>query len=247
MQAVVCDVEADADLQVIAHASISLSTPRFWVGSAGLANHLPAAVLAPARPAAALITNGSILTVVGSLSNVSRAQAEYLAATGQVERLDVPASILRHGQAHARWQNLRDKLELSLQQQRDIVIMIGVEEPVNLGEGLRLCQALALLIAPLAEHIGAVIATGGETAHAILSAMGTKCLRLAGEIEPGVPLSVAAGIRPVPVITKAGAFGSRETLLRCYETLRQTRAGFTGNTNTGPPGTGSTTLHRKAS
>lgn len=246
-QAVVCDVAADADLQAIARASISLSMPRFWVGSAGLANHLPADAQAPARPAAPVITSGSILTVVGSLSNVSRAQAEYLLATGQVERLTVPASILRHGQSHPRRQDLRNLLEMSLRQKRDILIMIGMEEPVNMGEGLQLCQALALLIAPLAEHIGAIISTGGETAHAILSAMGTKCLRLAGEIEPGVPLSVAAGIKPIPVITKAGAFGSRETLLRCYETLRQARAGFRCDTNTGPADTRSTTLRRKAS
>ncbi|MDO8251762.1 MAG: four-carbon acid sugar kinase family protein [Rhodoferax sp.] len=38
VQAVVCDVEAEDedDLQAIAYASISLSIPKFWVGSAGL-------------------------------------------------------------------------------------------------------------------------------------------------------------------------------------------------------------------
>jgi uncharacterized protein YgbK (DUF1537 family) len=247
VQAVVCDVEVDADLQAIAQASISLSMPRFWVGSAGLANYLPAAAHAAAKPVLAapapVKTNGSILTVVGSLSSVSRAQAEYLFATGQMERVNVPTSVLRQGRSHPQWQELGNTLEASLQKNRDVLIMINMEEPVNMGEGLQLCQALALLVAPLAEHIGAVISTGGETARAILSAMGAKGLRLVGEIESGVPLSVAAGIKPIPVITKAGAFGSRETLLRCYETLRQARAGFT---NTGPSDTKFTTLHRKA-
>ena len=177
---------------------------------------------------------------------MSRAQAECLLATGRLARLDVPASILRRGQSHPLLQDLRNKLEMALQRERDIVIMIGKEEPVNMDEGLQLCQALALLIAPHAAQIGAVISTGGETAHAILSAMGWKTLRLAGEIEPGVPLSVATGSRPVPVITKAGAFGSRETLLRCYETLRQRRAGSAGDTDPEPTDTGSTTLHRRA-
>jgi len=234
VQAVVCDVETDDDLQTIAHASISLLIPRFWVGSAGLANHLAAAANAAAKPilVTPVKTNGSILTVVGSLSSVSRAQAEYLFATGQVEGVDVPASVLRQGQSHPQWKELRSTLDMSLQKKRDILIIIGMKEPVNMSEGLQLCQALASLVAPLADYIGAVIITGGETARAILSAMGSKGLRLVGEIEPGVPLSVAAGIKPIPVITKAGAFGSRETLLRCYETLRQARVGSTSDTNT---------------
>jgi uncharacterized protein YgbK (DUF1537 family) len=246
MQAVVCDAEADGDLQTIAHASISLSIPRFWVGSAGLANHLPAAAHAAAKSVLVtpVNTSGSILTVVGSVSSVSRNQAEYLFATGQMERIDAPARVLRQGQSHPQWQELQNTLDRSLQKKRDILLMMGMEEPVNMGEGLQLCEALALLVAPLADHIGAVISTGGETARAILSAMGSKGLRLVGEIEPGVPLSVAAGIKPIPVITKAGAFGSRETLFRCYETLRQARGGFT---NTGPSDTSSTTFHRKAS
>jgi 4-hydroxythreonine-4-phosphate dehydrogenase len=253
VQAVVCDVEADTDLQAIARASISLSIPRFWVGSAGLANHLPAAAHAAARPVpiAPIKTSGSILTVVGSLSSVSRAQAEYLFAAAQMERVDVPASVLRQGQSHPQWQELRNTLDMQLQKKHDMLITIGMEEPVNMGEGLQLCQALALLVTPLAEHIGAVISTGGETARAILSAMGSKGLRLIGEIEPGVPLSVAAGIKPIPVITKAGAFGSRETLLRCHETLRQARVesacDAACDANAGSSNTRSTTLHRKAS
>lgn len=128
-----------------------------------------------------------------------------------------------------------------------MLVMIGMQEPLNLGEGLQLCQALASLVAPLAGHIGAIICTGGETARAILSAMGAKGLRLAGEIEPGVPLCVAAGIKPIAVITKAGAFGSSETLLRCYEALRQARVVSSCAANTGPWLNGSTTLYGKPS
>lgn len=225
MQAVVCDVETDDDLRAIAQASLALSVPRFWVGSAGLANHLSAAAYGAVNPvlAAPLSTGGAILTVVGSLSSVSRAQAEYLFDHGRMARIDVPASVLREGQANAQWQQLRDTLGTALRNESDLLIMISMEEPVDMGEGLELCQALAMLIAPLADHIGAVIATGGETARAILTAMGSTGLRLVGEVEPGVPLSIAAGIKPINVITKAGAFGTRDTLMRCYETLRRAR------------------------
>ncbi|WP_394780366.1 four-carbon acid sugar kinase family protein [Undibacterium sp.] len=236
VQAVVCDAAADGDLQAIAQASVGLSVPRFWVGSAGLANHLPAAareLLASAAqettgsrtavPATA-IADGSILTVVGSVSGISRSQAEYLFSKGHTERLDVPAAVLRQGLSHPRWQELDSTLAALLENRRDVLVMIGMEGPLDMAEGLQLCQALAQMIAPLAGHISAVIATGGETARAILSAMGTSGLRLTGEIEPGVPLSVADGARPITVITKAGAFGSLDTLFRSHETLRAMRA-----------------------
>ncbi len=232
-QALVCDVEAEADLQLIARASIALTRPRFWVGSAGLANHLHAGVnVAPGPVRCARITvEGPILTVVGSVSGVSREQADYLAAE-RIRRLVVPARVLRRGQAHPQWRELRQALERPLRQQHDLLVMIGADEAVDMSEGLLLCQSLAALIAPLAGHVGALIATGGETARAILCAIGSTQLRLAGEIEPGVPVSVATGARAIPVITKAGAFGSRETLVRCYDALRQARVVCASDTNT---------------
>jgi uncharacterized protein YgbK (DUF1537 family) len=64
------------------------------------------------------------------------------------------------------------------------------------------------------------VCTGGETARAVLQAFGTGGLRLVGEIEPGVPLSLTDGARPLPVITKAGAFGRPDTLIHCRAILR---------------------------
>ena len=54
----------------------------------------------------------------------------------------------------------------------------------------------------------------------LLSALGAVGLRLVREIEPGVVLSTAEGGRPLPVVTKAGAFGTPETLIRCRAVLR---------------------------
>lgn len=237
MQAVVCDVESEEDLQVIAHASMELATPHFWVGSAGLTNHLALASAAPAGNVSAppVETRGAILTVVGSLSSVSREQAQHLEENASLARLEIPAEVLRQGQSHSRWQEVHDAVAQSLRDERDLLVVIEKGSSINMGEGLHLCQALATLIAPLAEHIGAVISTGGETARAILTAMGSKGLYLAGEIESGVPLSVAAGIKPIPVITKAGAFGTRETLLRCYRRLQQARVDGRDASNSAVP------------
>ena len=72
---------------------------------------------------------------------------------------------------------------------------------------------------PRPGRIGALVSAGGETARAVLLGFGATGLRLLGEIEPGVPLAVAEGSRPLPVITKAGAFGRDDTLLRCRTVL----------------------------
>ena len=55
-----------------------------------------------------------------------------------------------------------------------------------------------------------------------LSYRSKEPLRVLGEVETGLPFSVAdAWMRPLPIITKAGAFGSPESLVRCHDFLRK--------------------------
>ena len=223
MQALVCDVETDDDLRAIAQASLHIAVPCFWVGSAGLAFHLAQVAGRTAAPPASLAVNGAILTVVGSLSSVSRAQAERLQEATGMRCVDVAASVLRQGKPDARWAGLQQTLATTLGQGQDLLLTIGMDEAVDMSEGLHLCQGLAEMVAPLAGMIGALVSTGGETARAMLCAMHYRGLRLVGEIEPGVALSIAAGPRPLTVITKAGAFGDRNTLLHCHTMLQQAR------------------------
>jgi len=72
----------------------------------------------------------------------------------------------------------------------------------------------------LTPGLGGLLCTGGETARAVLDAAGAAGLRLLGEAEPGVPLGTAVGWRDRPVVTKAGAFGTERTLVRCRAALR---------------------------
>ena len=227
VHAVVCDVETDDDLRLIAHASLQLRTPCFWVGSAGLAAHLATAVSqalpAPSTAPPEVDVRGAILTVVGSMSGISREQARQLGAATRIACFEVAVSVLRRGPLDTEWLDLQQHLGAALAQGRDLLLTIGEDTAVDLGEGVALSQALAQLVAPMADEIGALIATGGETARAVLCAMGYYGLRLAGEIEAGVPMSVAAGPRALAVITKAGAFGNGNTLLNCYQALSAAR------------------------
>jgi 4-hydroxythreonine-4-phosphate dehydrogenase len=225
LQAIVCDAETEDDLRALAQASRRVSAACFWVGSAGLAIHLAQVDGASAAQPAKVAVNGAILTVVGSLSGVSRAQAERLQRATGMHRIAIPAGMLRQGASNPYWASLQQTLSATLGQGNDLLLTIGVDDTVDMDEGLHLCRGLARLLAPLAGLLGALVSTGGETARALLCAMHYRTLRLAGEIEPGVPLSIAVGPRPLPVITKAGAFGSRDTLLHCHATLLEARNG----------------------
>jgi uncharacterized protein YgbK (DUF1537 family) len=66
---------------------------------------------------------------------------------------------------------------------------------------------------------GALLVTGGETAIAVLRALGADGLRLTGELEPGLAVGTLAGgaFDGLAIITKAGGFGDADTMVRVWE------------------------------
>ncbi len=188
VQAIVCDAQTDADLAAIAAASVGL--PVYWVGSAGLAAHLPDAAGIEGRARLPDVgVAGPILVVVGSLSAVSRRQALSLEAGAALASFVASPRILRAGAPDPRWQALRDSVSQALLAGGDVMIRIEGEGGGELAQGQVLCDSLARLLAPSASGVGALIATGGETARSVLSALGVNGLQMLREIEPGVPLS----------------------------------------------------------
>ena len=89
--------------------------------------------------------------------------------------------------------------------------------PVEPAIAPALAAALGLLLGRQLGRFGALVATGGETARAILGAAGAQALCIRQEIEPGVVLSDGGRL---PVVTKAGAFGEPDSLVRAVEILR---------------------------
>jgi uncharacterized protein YgbK (DUF1537 family) len=103
---------------------------------------------------------------------------------------------------------------------RDMLLEIGLSEKPDLARGAALAASLAALVDEVAPAIGAMVATGGETACALLSRLGVHGIRLIDEVEPGVPFGMSLGARSIPVVTKAGAFGDADTLRRCLDRLK---------------------------
>jgi len=72
---------------------------------------------------------------------------------------------------------------------------------------------------------GGLVLTGGDTAFAVLQELGIGVLEVVGEIGPGLPLGFSRLPRfpGLPVITKAGAFGGPDALVRCVRYLDKDR------------------------
>jgi 4-hydroxythreonine-4-phosphate dehydrogenase len=215
---VVCDAETDSDLHAIAEASLSVPTITALVGSAGLACQVPQLIGIAHNPDTPgwNLAAGPTLFVVGTAASVSRQQARLLEAIPDVATIRVSATDLHESTSICR-QIIQD-----LQSGRDVLLMLNGGANCSNSDWQLLSQTLSEQVSKLAQHLGALVATGGETARAVLDALGIHRLRLLGEVEPGLPFSVAdSWVRPLPVITKAGAFGSPHALVRCRDFLRQ--------------------------
>jgi len=225
MDVVVCDAQTEDDLDTIARAALALGPTPLCVGSAGLMRALAGWEERTALTRAPSITvAGPVLTVVGSASQVSLGQVRTLVERRVVTAIAVAPAVLRGG-ASGPLRSVADKIDTALAAGKDVVVAINGSDGVDLRQGKDLSAALADLLAPRLSHLGGLIATGGETARAILTRAGIPGLRILGEVEPGVPLSSAVGTSGLPVITKAGAFGDAETLVRCIDAIRDRSIG----------------------
>jgi 4-hydroxythreonine-4-phosphate dehydrogenase len=118
------------------------------------------------------------------------------------------------------WDVVADRIRKSLQSGNDTLVVLDANEWVDLQERRRLTDALGVMLAPHAAYVGALVATGGETARAILGGWGVASLFMLGELERGLPFSFAhIDSRALPLFTKAGAFGNQETLVSCSRFL----------------------------
>ncbi|MFU1984972.1 nucleotide-binding domain containing protein, partial [Bordetella avium] len=88
-------------------------------------------------------------------------------------------------------------------------------------------QRLGSLAAQAVSASGAagVVATGGDGARQVLAALGANGIALVDEVMGGVPLGTLIGgaAAGLPVVTKAGGFGSEDVLVRAVRAIRDRR------------------------
>lgn len=223
---IVCDAETDTDLAAVAAAGLASRLRILWVGSAGLARAIALECCErkgypnKLKPFTGVFARGPVAIVVGSMAGKSRDQTEVLRRTPGVAMIDIDPDTIRVEYEESVHSN-GSVLERYLQRKADVcfAIMQSKEDASEWGHRRRIEKALGEIIGPRNRGIGGFILTGGATARSVLNSCGVVALGVCGVIEDGVPVSVTYPDGR-PVVTKAGTFGNRETLLRSLRVIR---------------------------
>jgi 4-hydroxythreonine-4-phosphate dehydrogenase len=149
-----------------------------------------------------------VLVVAGTLAAANRAQVSRVAADGAVPVIVPIEQLSGRGSVPACIGEIEDHLRTGA----DVVVTIARQQHTTTAPDATLVDRLGRMLRSCSSLIGGVVATGGDTAAALLRHWGISGLRLVGEVEPGVPIGLAAGPRPLIVALKAGGFGRDGTL-----------------------------------
>jgi hypothetical protein len=103
---------------------------------------------------------------------------------------------------------------------RELLISVDVsEQRVAVLEDDKVAEAY--LERPERRSIAGVVATGGDTAVAVLQHLSQPVLQVVGTLLPGIPFSrIHTGGREVWFVSKAGGFGSRDAFVTIAHRLR---------------------------
>lgn len=224
----VADAENEGDLDILVRAALTCEV-RLLCGSAGLARAL-ADSLAPAFPALAPALppcpGGSILVVAGSRHPRTARQVAVARKHGAV--LVCPAAaLLGADNSQGSVERTIERIAGQLAEGRDVILStLGLGHSPLGGQGVaaRLAQVARGLAA--GRQAGGLVLTGGDIAAAVCASLEAPALRLYGEVEPGVPWGVLVGgmLPHLPVVTKAGGFGTDAALVTAIRRLRTAKA-----------------------
>jgi uncharacterized protein YgbK (DUF1537 family) len=236
------DATTEEHLALISRAAVATGKRILWVGSAGLAEVLPAALAlqATSRVMDTPEVQGPVLIVAGSMSSVTARQLDYLRSQRDVKtvKFDAVAALRDKEQTlqdcyqeAAKWLTAGEDVVLEIcdrsQEAVSVAVTAGAERgmaPATVSDVI--ADRLSELAVRLIDHrSGALILTGGDTAVAICRRLQAAGIRMIREVAPGVPLGCLSGGRKdgLPVVTKAGAFGEEDVFLRALAILKKTK------------------------
>lgn len=198
-----------------------------WVGSTGLAEFIPLAFgTSPAADAFGrdqVFDSRPALALIGSASETTREQLRFAQSNSNLSVISLdPACLIQNDKLELEKADTDLRSALDLGHDVALVVRSSREEITatqTLGAMLNLsaaqvAQKIVEGLAQLADRIirenqiSGVLATGGDTANALCNALGAQALEILGEVEAGIPVMRALGDQSLPLVTKAGGFGS---------------------------------------
>jgi len=223
---IVCDAAEQTHLDQVAGLVVRSGGPLIPVGSSGLAASLAGQLFADSVVAPLSVPAVErLLLVCGTGSRVTRGQLDALVGRHSAMRAELEPEWLISASTedrHRRAGELLDAWTGGI-----LALTIGplpsegsTVTPAQAVAGLAGLTELALEIVRAGRADGLFL-SGGETADAFLRASGGEAIALEQELLPGLVLGRLLGglANGLPIVTKAGAFGGKNTLVALYERL----------------------------
>lgn len=231
-QLVVADAESQQHLAHIARAVVQAEGRWLPVGSAGLAEELPAALgMVKGADRASRVCDdlvfkpgGPILVVAGSRNPTT---AEQVREASKVLNWPVVEPDVGHladrDTAQSEVDRLADRAVGDLVRCGGCIVATCFT-PLQEDKSAVISWALGQATRQILERqpVHGLLLTGGDIALQACLALDAEALRPVTEVLPGLPVSLLVGgpWANMPIITKAGGFGATNAILQCLQCFR---------------------------
>ncbi|WP_338470775.1 four-carbon acid sugar kinase family protein [Niallia sp. XMNu-256] len=247
---IIIDATTDEELQTIVEATEGVNENFLWVGSAGIASHLfnqdqdeenIKTIQLEDRP--------PVLIVAGSVNPVVDKQIKVLKEKNRINEIIISPEeffyedrrklemerIVREGQAIL---EKGDLVVTTNREQKAIKRIKELQQQLGLSpfqSGKIIAESMGSIAGELikTKSISGTVLTGGDIAGATCKVLNSEGIRVIGEVESGIPYGKLFGglFDGMPIVTKAGAFGTEQALSKALETIVQVYAHKNSKTN----------------
>lgn len=234
-QVMIIDAETKEDLENIALACKSLPEETVMAGSAGFASFLPKVLDLPTNILKQSPSKkGIILAVAGTCNPTTRTQIDQVIKNTDAILIKIDTDRIINGMTGEEVENVVGKMR-QLNKTDEVngkISIIAVDSlfKLNLDTypikqwGKTIAKAIGEIVGRLVDEqmVKSLVITGGDTALHVLNALKAKGIDLEEEVLPGIPLGRLIGGKAsdIPVITKAGGFGTPTALLEVIQHLQ---------------------------
>lgn len=237
---IIIDAITKEDLKTISSSINSLSLKSLLVGSAGLAEALPETFNLKKNINKKATVNGVIAGIVGSVSDITREQAKYAnEKDNNIDVIDIKVENVVGDKKEKELVRVKKLIDNSINNKKDIIIRSAkerklVKKAIEIGKKNNLnkkevSKTIADFMGIMAKElynskeVSGLFITGGDIAINSASTIGAQFNIIKEEVLPGIPLSIFSGkgLSNKPVVTKAGAFGKKESIIEVYKYLRK--------------------------
>lgn len=235
----VCDAVTQEDLEQAARKIAGSSYTIIWSGSAGLAEVLPDVLGISAQKEENTLPDANlVLTVCGSLSEVTQHQVKYAIQQSHVVDVEVDTNRMFSEEWRIWKQEYINDCLQGLENDYDVVVYVPSTTEVRKtvmekgrARGMTNNQIGELISYEIGDIVSEVtkassklkglVLTGGDTAKDTSRKLGAVGFRLVKQIEPGIPLATLLGAEvEYKVVTKAGAFGKEDSIYKAMNELK---------------------------